>query len=340
MVSKEDGISVIVCCYNSVSRIIPTLQHLIDQKVSTDIPWEIILIDNYSNDDTGKVAQDLMLSQSNAIPFRVVEEKEPGLSNARNKGFEESKYEIVLMVDDDNSLAPNYVEGIYNGFENNPNIGMVGGLGIASLEIEPPKWFKEYAYCFAVGEQNPEEHLYGAGLGLRMSALQKLRKAGFESLLSDRTGNNLMSGGDTELCFAFRMAGYQLKYVPQLTFNHHLPQGRINWKYLRRLFDGFGQSKAFMEVYTSAIAEKPLPQGTRASVWKDRTSYLSGQIRSDLPLLLLSKVANLEGNNRLLLAIAKLGHIRKIKEIKEGYYDNYQKVYKLRDSLRAMNNIK
>ena len=333
MNSKKDGISVIVCCYNSSSRIILTLEHLVAQEVSDSISWEIILIDNNSSDDTSTVAQNYMKKQSENIAFSVVQESDPGLSNARNKGFATAKYEIVLMVDDDNSLAPNYVEGIYKGFENDPKVGMVGGLGFAALKSEPPSWFKDYAYCFAVGEQNPDQHLYGAGLGLRMSALEHLRKAGFKSLLSDRTGNNLMSGGDTELCVAFRMAGYQLKYEPALTFKHHLPTARINWPYLKRLFNGFGMSKARMDIYTTVMANRPIPKRGKFPIWFDRLLYLTIGLIGETPTLLKAHLFLAEGDDRVLKTIAKMGQAEGIFAVRDNYEEMFHQVQQLSDNL-------
>ncbi|MFT4545401.1 MAG: GT2 family glycosyltransferase [Bacteroidia bacterium] len=330
---KKDGISVIVCCYNSSARIILTLEHLVAQQVSANIAWEIILIDNNSSDGTGSISEVYMEKQSTTIPFSIVSEPNPGLSNARNKGFAEAKYEIVLMVDDDNSLAPNYIEGIYRGFENQPNTGMVGGLGFAALEADPPEWFNDYAYCFAVGEQNPKQHLYGAGLGLRMTALEKLRRAGFQSLLSDRTGDNLMSGGDTELCLAFRMAGYELKYNPSLTFKHHLPDTRINWAYLKRLFNGFGMSKARMDIYTTVMANRPIPKRGKLPVWFDRSLYLITDLFRHFPLVLKSSLFLSEGDTRVLTTIAKLGQIRGIYAVRENYENMFKQVQQLSKNL-------
>lgn len=49
------GISIMICCYNSEKRIVPTLQHL--SKLKTDgIAVEIILVNNASTDDTEMVA--------------------------------------------------------------------------------------------------------------------------------------------------------------------------------------------------------------------------------------------------------------------------------------------
>ncbi len=330
----------IICCYNSENRIVPTLAHLVKQDFSHTVNWEIILIDNNSKDNTALVAKEFMAKHASNAAFRVVSEPKPGLSNARNRGFKSAKYEFALMVDDDNSLSPNYVEGIFRTLSGDPNIGMAGGLGVAALDQPAPDWFEKFSYCFAVGNQHPDEtteleHLYGAGLGLRLSGLDKLKSAGFQSLLSDRTGSNLMSGGDTELCFGFRMAGYKLKYIPDITFQHHLPSSRINWNYLRRLFSGFGQSKAYMEVYTAAVADKPLPIEGKLPYWFDRTIYLLRSSIGDLPILIRSTFMSMEGNERLLTSLAKWGHLKRVVALKGAYFGNFKKVYDLKSTLQA-----
>ncbi len=337
---KEDGISVIVCCYNSASRIIATLEHLVAQKVSPKILWEIILVDNNSSDNTATIAKQYIENHKVEIPFRIVTESQPGLSYARNKGFNTAAYEIVLMVDDDNSLAPDYVEGIFFAFKDNPDVGMVGGLGIAVLETEPPDWFEQYAYCYATGSQtnHPEKTeaqlLYGAGLALRLEVLKKLKKAGFKSIITDRTGSNLMSGGDTELCYAYRMAGYKLIYKEELTFEHHLPKPRTNWVYLRKLFLGFGLTKARLDIYSAAISNSPIPKDGRFPFWFNRVVYLlTVLLTKDGWLLLKSMVFNLEERGELLTTIAKWGQIKAIIGIRKNYLDLYKSVYDLKQKL-------
>lgn len=336
---KGSGVSVIVCCYNSESRIELTLQHLIGQRVDPSLGWEIIVIDNGSNDGTSRTASSFLLNHANSIQWKVVAEPRPGLSNARKRGFDEARFNIVLMVDDDNSLAPNYIDGIWTAFIENPQAGMVGGMGVAKLENEAPTWFKTYDYCFAVGPQTKPsssgiEYLYGAGLALRMDVLEQIRAAGFESLLSDRIGNSLMSGGDTELCFAYRMAGYKLIYRPELTFIHHLSSDRINWSYLRRLFSGFGHTKAYMDIYVSAISGKALPVDGRLPFWLNRVIYLTKDLTKDLPILIKGSIYSLEGNDQLLVAIAKRGHLRRIIWLRKEYLSMFQKVFAFRDNIQ------
>jgi len=332
---RENGVSVIVCCYNAAKRLEPTLTHLFSQRFSTPVNWEIIVVDNASTDETANVAYRLYDQSETSIAFTVVFEPKPGLSFARECGFRNSRYDIALMVDDDNWLCENYVETIHTHFARNENLGMVGGLGLPELSIQAPEWFSRYAYCYATGHQSETEKaelLYGAGLALRLSFLDHLRERGFTSILSDRVGNTLISGGDTELCMAFRMAGFELKYDRNITFKHQLPEGRLNWQYLKRLFYGFGVTKAKMDIYTAAISGKPIPKSGKLPFWFNRFYFLSTQILNDFPTLISGKFGPLEGNDRLLTATAKLGHIAGIWNARRELPSLYEQVYKLKNA--------
>lgn len=299
-----------------------------------------MLIDNNCTDNTVEIAQAAWASSNTKIVFRIISETQAGLSNARNAGFVNSHYEFALMVDDDNWLCEDYVVKSYLTLKNNLNVGMTGGLGIAQLECTKPAWFEEFNYCFATGSQSENglssnvRVLYGAGLCLRLSALDNIRTLGFESLLTDRIGTSLMSGGDTELCFAFRFAGWDLYYNNQISFRHLLPANRVNWKYLLRLFDGFGRTKPILDIYESALNNAPIPRQTKLPFWLDRVIYLSLTFASDIPLIMKSWFCSMEGEKRLLLAKGKWGQISHIFTIRNDYIELYRRIYLLQSSLR------
>ncbi|MCF8463890.1 MAG: glycosyltransferase family 2 protein [Flavobacteriales bacterium] len=329
---RKPGVSVIVCCYNSEKRLVPTLHHLFKQRVNPLVNWEIIIVNNNSNDATASVALQLHEQQGNSITFRVIDEPKPGLSNARNAGFLAAEYEFVLMVDDDNWLSENYVETVYSHLQNNPKAAMVGGLGEPELEEAAPSWFNDYASCYATGPQAktgaaPLKHadeLYGAGCAIRLTALEHIKHCGFKNILSDRTGASLMSGGDTELCLALRMAGFELLYDERIHFKHFLPKGRVTWLYLRKLFQGFGQSKALTDVYISTMRNEPIPTNQRFPFWFNRTWFLVSQLRKNLALLVRSKMQLMEGNAALLQVLAQVGQLRTIIKHRNeliGYYE-------------------
>ena len=97
----NNGVSVIICCYNSSERLFETLSHLKSQKTN-NLNWEIIVVDNASTDDTFHVAEQML--RSSGLQYQIVKEPIPGLINARLKGETVSQYEFLLYCDDDNWL--------------------------------------------------------------------------------------------------------------------------------------------------------------------------------------------------------------------------------------------
>jgi glycosyltransferase involved in cell wall biosynthesis len=255
------GISIIICCYNSATRLPKTLANLVAQKVTNEIPWEVIIVDNASTDNTHQVATESW-KQDAPASLRVVYEPQPGLSYARQRGFTEAKYDIISFVDDDNWVCPEWVQTVAHVMSEHPEVGACGGLNKAVSEVNLPWWFQRYEQYYAVGTQ--AEHpgditqhpgiLWGAGLSVRKQAWQKLQNQSFHSILTGRKGTSLSSCEDYELCFALRAAGWHLWYEPRLYLQHCLPSSRLQWSYMRRLMRGNGASSVGLDAY-SVISE-------------------------------------------------------------------------------------
>ena len=178
------GISIIVCCHNSASRLPHTIQHLVEQDVANHVKWEVILIDNDSTDGTATVAERLWKKYGQPTTLRVIEEKRSGLSFARQTGFVNAKYEYCLFCDDDNWLDKHYVTNVFQTMEKNEQIGVLGGVGEAVCEIGPPEWFRNNQCNYAVGPQSLLEgditytrgFVYGAGAVFRKSVFGRTKK--------------------------------------------------------------------------------------------------------------------------------------------------------------------
>jgi glycosyltransferase involved in cell wall biosynthesis len=258
------GVSVVICTYNGRSRLKPTLEHIIGQKVSRNLKWEVIVVDNNSSDRTGKWCAEFLDSIANGrVDWNVVEEKMPGLSHARKAGVQRALYDYIIFCDDDNWLCPSYVEDAQIFLDENIEAGVLGGIGIPVFESEKPEWFDQHQRTYAVGPQAEcdvgEGVLYGASVALRKSVLLKLFEEGFESLLSDRKGNDLVSGGDNELFLWYRMAGYKLYNRRSLVFHHFIPSERLSKQYLMRRAEAKGQTEAILSAYVSWVEEgKPI----------------------------------------------------------------------------------
>ncbi len=254
------GITVIVCCYNSVKRLPKTLQALSKQGCHMD--WEVLIVDNASDDGTAEKALALWKTFNSLIPMRAVKEPVPGLSNARRTGVEASHYANVLFCDDDNWLSQHYVQGMYDILMSDPQIAACGGMGVPIFETKEPYWFYEYAEAYALGSQkiNSEDgnilNLYGAGLAVKRSALDELYRSGFNSVLKDRVGKLLSSAGDTELTYALVLSGYKLHCSDDLKFFHFLSKERLDKRYLTKLFTSFGNDGPVRNLYYSYVSQR------------------------------------------------------------------------------------
>lgn len=340
----ENGVSVVVCCYNSEKRLPETIGHLGVQKAD-NIPWEIIVVDNASKDKTTAVAHELLQTHCNETEHKVVHESQPGLSFARIKGFEEAKYELVLFVDDDNWLCETYVSTVYESFLHNPEIGIIGGNGEAVFEIEPPTWFEKYHSNFATGEQANTGNMdtaevdlvYGAGFTVRKGIYNRLKEVGFSSILTDRTGDSLVSGGDNELCIVSKMAGYEIWYDSRLKFRHFMAAGRLTWDYLKKLYEGFGRSKVYLGIYKYCLKnDEPPKSKSKHAYWEDRLSYIESEYKSlRFKYRIKSFMRRLEGDEELLKLIALKGQRDELRKLGGQYENNFKQVLELKKKLQA-----
>jgi glycosyltransferase involved in cell wall biosynthesis len=331
------GISVILCCHNSESRLKPTLDHLAKQRITNGIPWEIILVDNASTDQTTHLAKSVWQQYGRDINFKVVFEPNLGLMNARLRGFKSALFAYLCYIDDDNWLDVDYVQHVYNIFECHPEVAVCGGKSEAIFEpgLQLPSWFYKYQHAYAIGTQGETEgvvpdsrgYLWGAGISLRKSALMQLLDSGFKPLLTGRRGKLLTAGEDSELCYALRACGWKLWYSPQLKLRHFIPSFKVDWNYLLKMYKGFGAAQIFLEPYLLFLDKrKPI----KSFKWFNH-------LRKDLKVIFKSGEKNIltaslkpkPGNNADIKAYRKFGKlIQKLKIAPWSYNKMYKEINK------------
>ena len=257
---SKNMISVIVCCYNSQYVIKDTLEYLANQQTNNAFNYEVVLVDNNCTDYTVEVANAVWNELDTTIDLNVVTESKPGLSYAREAGVNHSKGEFIVFCDDDNWLASDYLQIAFNFMMKHPEVGALGGQSIGVLEGVEPKWWHKEAKNYAVGKQAAKSgdvssrgYVWGAGMVFWKSLFLRLYNTGFESLLSDRKGELLSSGGDSELCKWFILMGYKLWYLEELKFKHYITSQRLTDSYLVKLLAGHKQAQPLLNLYNRFI---------------------------------------------------------------------------------------
>lgn len=118
------------------------------------LPEELVIVDDGNLDAEalrGKVPQE--------VEFQYHRKSPPGLSASRNLGAKMAKGELVLFLDDDVVLEPNFVEEILKVFREDQTGRLAGVSGVITNRRAKPKWFRLWARLFLMEKGHPGQLL-------------------------------------------------------------------------------------------------------------------------------------------------------------------------------------
>lgn len=99
------GMSVIIPVRNEHETIPLLLERLHGAMVAIALPYEALIVDDYSSDDTAHVAETVI--EERQLPARVLSKRGPiGKSFSLMEGFSEARYSVLAMIDGDLELPP------------------------------------------------------------------------------------------------------------------------------------------------------------------------------------------------------------------------------------------
>ncbi len=235
-------ISIIICTHNPLPDYLQRVLQALQAQTLPRNQWELLLIDNASKAPLAK-AWDLCW-HPHAWHIR---EDELGLTPARLRGIKESKGELLIFVDDDNLLAPNYLEESQRLANEWPFIGCWGGTMNPEFEKEPAKWIGPHLPKLALYkvERAVWSNLYdqfettpsGAGMVVRrhVAVAYSERTARHRlGLTLDRRGQELGGCGDMDLAYCAIDLSLGTARFPSLSLVHCIPRERLTLAYLLR----------------------------------------------------------------------------------------------------------
>jgi glycosyltransferase involved in cell wall biosynthesis len=252
------GITVLICTKNGKDRLPRTLKSLADQNVC-NTTWELLLVDNLSSDGTSAVASHIWNTLNRPVPLNILSQPMGGKERAIDLGLSKSESKYVIICDDDNWLAPDYVQTAYDIMSSNHQIGLLGGKGISASAKDLPDWFPQYERYYAIGNQNERngeiiptmsvEYIWGAGSVINKQAYNVLIKSGFTRIITTEAYPAFSRNEDLELALAIQLAGYKLWFDDRLVYQHYIPEEKMTWTYLLSLVKPGALVRPFLLIY-------------------------------------------------------------------------------------------
>ena len=200
-------LSVVICTYNRGKYLPMVLDSLRAQQFPLDA-FEIILVDNNSTDTTGDIIRTYR-QENPSLPLSYLVEYNQGISYARNRGVTEAKGDVIVFIDDDETVEPDFLRGVDDFFTRYPDAGISAGPVIPVYETREPHWLSHFTRRLVTGEYrkgncvkllSPKDYP-GTGHACFRRALF-LRYGAFDTNLG-RKGNSLMGAEDKDFFLHF-----------------------------------------------------------------------------------------------------------------------------------------
>ena len=249
-------VTIVICTYHRAALLRKCLEAI---KHLDPPPDEVIVVDNTSGDADAKAA---------AKEYSVLYAVEPlqGLSRARNRGFAESKSDVVAYLDDDALPDRKWLKYLLEPFAE-PEVAVVAGKNVTpqsrndetvpetpfSISNKDPQWLAIAAFG-------------GLGIGCNMS-MRKVAANGAK-IFDERLGRGtLLDGFEEHRAFVDILSrGFRAVHMPAAIVSHHPPRTcTVEWEGPRVIayslllfFECAGHRLDLMRFFYRRLRHKPL----------------------------------------------------------------------------------
>jgi len=235
-------ISIVIVNFNSKGLTLSCIKSIREANWG-DLSYEIIVVDNNSNDYLGEI----LSWQYPDIKF-VQSKKNLGMGAGNNLGFKRASGKYFVVMNPDTIAMPETFQILYRYMENNPRVGLVGPKQFnpdRSVQRSCYRWHslltpiyrRTFVGSYKFGQNDLDrflmadfnhdqilsvDWLLGSFLFMRSEVYQAL--GGFD----DRF---FLYFEDTDLCRRFHRAGWRVMYNPeaQIIHNHNRQSARTPW---------------------------------------------------------------------------------------------------------------
>lgn len=203
-------ISVVIPAYNRESLILPALDSVREQ---TFLPIEVLVIDDCSKDKTTKAVEEYA-ARHPGFPLRLIrQERNQGVSAARNRGIREARGDWVAFLDSDDLWEPNHLELMAAKTQmEDPDIVFARAAKFHSGT--PDKIIKNWAAAYNTAEEIVRvmirtNYILPSAMMIRRDVLLE------HGMFDEEPG--MQHAEDADLCWTLAASGKRFAFVPEYT---------------------------------------------------------------------------------------------------------------------------
>jgi GT2 family glycosyltransferase/2-polyprenyl-3-methyl-5-hydroxy-6-metoxy-1,4-benzoquinol methylase len=216
-VYKEPVASIIILTYNKSSYSYQCLQSIL--KFST-VPYELILVDNGSTDNTSELLERI----DNAVLIKS--KNNLGFIKGCNEGATKASGKYLVFLNNDTVVTDNWLSGLISTIANDPKCGSVGCKLVwpngKLQEAGSIVWSDGSALGYGRGDDPLKpEYSYVKEVDYCSAACLLVRKDLFNILNGFDERYIPAYYEDTDLCIGIQALGYKILYQPEVTIYHH-----------------------------------------------------------------------------------------------------------------------
>jgi glycosyltransferase involved in cell wall biosynthesis len=217
---------------------------------------ELVIVDNGSTDNTASVLAQAT-SACTGFSLKVLNEHRQGKSNALNRGLSSAQGKILLVVDDDVVVDPQWLVQHLESYRLTSFDAMQGrvlpGVGVDGRPADSDK-LREYNIPIVdYGETVREcRGLTGTNMSFKREVFAKVGR--FDSRLGPGAAG---FSEDTQYSLRIREAGFKIGYTPHAIVYHELNPARYGREYNRKVEYQKGISRSVYR--TDSIFLRVLP---------------------------------------------------------------------------------
>ena len=243
-------LSVAVASWNRSSSLRRTLDSFAAMAVPHELSWEVLVVNNNSNDDTDAVIG----SFKDRLPIRRLFESRQGVSYAKNTAAHGARGDFILWTDDDVVVGRAWLVEYCAAFKRWPNAILFGGPICPVFEGPVPRWLERgwksvpavYAaldlgrapVTFSTRERKIP---YGSNFAIR-------REAQIKNPYDPRMGpGTRYYAEETTMIIKLLQEGAEGWWVPKATADHMIPRSRMTTQYIMSFYEKAGRTQYYVD---------------------------------------------------------------------------------------------